>query len=121
MSTTPNTAELAATLAHDVGKYVARIARNVAPDGPVPSALVPLLVRDLYELPGGVRASQRFEELAASLPAHASVEAARRALQAIDALESGVRHGDVEACRAACAHAREVERLLREHAREARG
>ncbi len=114
-------AERAAQLAHDVGKYVARIARNVAPDGPVPAALVPLLVRDLYELPGDVRASHRFDQLAAALAPHPSIDAARDALRAIDALEAQVRAGGAEACRAACSHAREVERLLRERAREARG
>ena len=34
-------------LAHDVGKYVARIARNVPAGGPVPAGLLPLLVKDL--------------------------------------------------------------------------
>ena len=34
--------EVYARLAHDVGKYVARIARNAPADGPFPAALVPL-------------------------------------------------------------------------------
>ena len=54
----------AAHLVHDVGKYIARIARKVAPDGSVPATLVPLLVADLYQSPGGGRPSERFEALA---------------------------------------------------------
>jgi hypothetical protein len=110
--------ETASALAHDVGKYVARIAKNVAPAGPVPPALVPLLIKDLYEL-AGVRASSRLEQLAA----HATderIERARAHLMSIDALEPRVRAGEQSACVDACAHAREVEALLRDLARDAR-
>lgn len=111
--------EAAAALAHDVGKYVARIARNVGPDAPIPSALVPMLVRDLYELPGSKRASERFRELAGEA-AGPRLERARACLAAIDALEARVRAADPDACREACALALEIEAELRAHAKETR-
>ena len=107
--------EDAARLAHDVGKYVARIARNAPPEGPFPAALVPLLVEDLYASPGGGRPSARFEALA---PPDA-LEAARDPLRALDPLDGAVRAGDDAACRRACALALEVEAALRAFAREA--
>ena len=102
-------------LAHDVGKYVARTARNVPPGGAMPPALIPMLIRDLYELPGGKRASARFDELAL----HGEPAVARAALREIDALEADVRAGDDAACRRACVLALEVERVLRRNAAEA--
>jgi transcriptional regulator of acetoin/glycerol metabolism len=57
--TTP--CQLAARLAHDVGKYTARTARNVAADGWTPE-LVAMLCRDLY--PQDRHLSLRFAELA---------------------------------------------------------
>jgi len=112
--------EGAARLAHDVGKYLARIARNVPEGGPVPEALVPLLAKDLYELPGGGRPSARFEELAAPLGGDARLDRARELLAAIDALAARVRAGEQEACAGACEMAREVDGLLRALAAEAR-
>ncbi len=97
--------ELAARLAHDVGKYVARIARNVPPEGPFPAALAPLLAKDLYALPGGERASEAFARLAPDEPRMAPV---RAALAEIDALEAAVRAGEPEACRRAGARPRGV-------------
>lgn len=107
-----------ATLAHDVGKYIARIARNVPETGAFPGALVPLLAKDLYEAPGGGRPSARFAALAAELPPHAALEEAAAHLRAIDALEGDVRGGDEAACREACRRALAVERLLRGYAAE---
>lgn len=109
------TRELAARLAHDVGKYVARIAKNAPADGPFPAALVPLLVEDLYASPGGGRPSARFDALAPP----GELAAVREAFAAIDALEDAVRGGDPGACRRACALALEVEAALRASAREA--
>lgn len=108
--------EIAARLAHDVGKYVARIARNVPPDGPFPAALAPLLVKDLYALPGGARASEAFARLAPDDPRMAPV---RAALAEIDALEASVRAAEPDACRRACMRALEVEAALRAYAAEA--
>lgn len=105
--------EVRARLAHDVGKYVARIARNVPAGGDVPPALAPLLVKDLYETSGGRRASARFAELAAELSeAHPSLDLARAALERIDALEAPVRAHDPPALREAASLARGVGDLL---------
>ena len=56
------TAKELARLVHDVGKYVARTARNL-PAAPTPEML-DMLVRDLYELRPGRRASALLAELA---------------------------------------------------------
>lgn len=112
-------AEIAAALAHDVGKYVSRIARNVPEAGPMPAALVPLLAKDLYEQPGGGRPSARFEELAAALDDPRLPEA-RALLAEIDGLEPGVRGGDEAACLRAAAVARQLDVALRAIAAEAR-
>lgn len=107
----PNPREYA-RLAHDVGKYVARIAHNVGA-GPIPAPLAKLLARDLYELPGGRRASAVFEERSASMPEADELREARAHLEAIDGLEERVRAADEGAMREAAAHALEVETCLR--------
>ena len=56
------TCRLARALAHDVGKYVARTARNV-PDGGWTTELASMLASDLYDL-RGERALQIFLRLA---------------------------------------------------------
>ncbi len=109
--------ERASVLAHDVGKYIARIAKNVAPSGPVPAALVPLLVKDLYDL-FGERASARFDALARGV-SDDRLARARAHLASIDALEARVRAGEHDACIEACGHARQIEAALYELAREA--
>lgn len=101
-----------ARLAHDVGKYVARIAHNIGPDA-IPEVLVAMLARDLYELPGGRPASAVFDDLSAALGGEPELGAARAHLEAIDALEAGVRAGDQGAMHAAAALALEVEATLR--------
>ena len=108
--------ERAARLAHDVGKYLARIARNVRDGEDVPDALVPLLIRDLSEAPGGGTPRARFEELAAGLD-EPRLDAVRAALARIEAGLAGER--DASTLRALCADARRVDALLRELAREA--
>lgn len=110
----------AAVLAHDVGKYVARTARNL-PAGPIPPVLVDMLVRDLFALPAGGRASAVFARLAAPLPADARLERASAALGEIDLLEPAVRAGRADEVRRAAALALEVESLLRALAREGSG
>jgi hypothetical protein len=113
-----------ALLAHDVGKYVSRTARNLPP-GPVPPPLLEMLAKDLWALPAGGTASEVFARLAAPLrgapspdPRLAGVGAC---LAEIDGLEADVRAGRDAAVRRACALALEVETLLRTMAREARG
>ena len=106
----------AAHLVHDVGKYIARIARNVAPDGSVPATLVPLLVADLYQSPGGGRPSERFEALAEQ--GDRRLEPVRTLFAELDRLEAAVRGRDDAACRRACDIAREIEVRLRSIAAE---
>jgi len=113
--------KLAARLAHDVGKYVAMTARNLAPDRPASEALVAMLARDLYALRGGERASAVLARVAAPLLAlgpDARVAQAAALLAEADALEARVRGGHAEAVARAGAIAREVEQLLRAVARE---
>ena len=105
--------KLLVLLSHDVGKYVARIARNVPIGGDVPNALAPLLVKDLYDTHAGRRASARFEELAGTLAArHPSIDVARASLARIDALEAAVRAHEPAALREAAALARAVGDIL---------
>ena len=103
--------EARARLYHDVGKYVARTARNL-PDGALDRELVDMVVRDLYELKPGRRASAVFAELAAPDP---RLDPIRIYLDAIDRLEVKVRAGDEAAVRGAAALALEVERRLRDY------
>ncbi|MBW2462105.1 MAG: hypothetical protein JRH11_10700 [Deltaproteobacteria bacterium] len=101
-----------ARLAHDVGKYVARIAHNIG-SGPIPVALAGLLARDLYDLGDGRSASQMFAEYAAALGEEPELKEVATRLAAVDSLEAGVRAGDQDAMREAAVHALGIERQLR--------
>ena len=111
-----------AALVHDVGKYVARTARNLAPGVPMTPPLVAMLRRDLYCLGGpgrADRASAVFARLAAPLAALVDdprLAAAARLLAEIDALEPAL--ADAAAVHRAAAAAREIEALLRALARD---
>ncbi len=102
-----------ATLHHDVGKYITRIARNVAVGAPVPPSLASMLVKDLYETHKGTRASARFAQLVGQLPqslcALPPMRDAARALERIDAAERDVRALDARALSRVVDDAREVE------------
>jgi hypothetical protein len=97
-------------LVHDVGKYVARTARNL-PSEPTPEMLA-MLINDLYELRPGQRASARLAELAAFAGAP-PLDDVRVLLAEIDALEPAVRAGEPAAVTRAAALACEVEARLR--------
>ncbi|RLB53725.1 MAG: hypothetical protein DRJ42_11165 [Deltaproteobacteria bacterium] len=101
-----------ARLAHDVGKYVARIAHNIG-SGPIPVALAGLLAGDLYDLGAGRSASQVFADYAAVLGEEPELQAVAARLEAVDALEAGVRAGDQDSMREAAAHALAIEVELR--------
>ncbi len=104
-----------ARLVHDVAKYVARTARNLPPS-PSPE-MIAMLVRDLYELRPGRRASSLFAELAPPPPIFDDV----RALFAeADGLEAAVRAGETAAVTRVAAIAREVEQRIRASALEER-
>jgi hypothetical protein len=106
----------AARLVHDVGKYVARTARNVSGQAWAPD-LVAMLCRDLYELPRG-RASAVFAKLTACFEgAQPALDSVRSLLAEIDGLEAGVRRGEPESLDAAARAALAVEATLRAFAR----
>jgi len=106
----------ASALAHDVGKYVARTARNV-PEGGWTPELASMLVRDLYDL-RGERALQVFLRLApeATSPLAAFPEwtTAHDLLRELDAMEPALRAFEAPALEGAARLALRVERALRE-------
>jgi hypothetical protein len=110
---------LTARLAHDVGKYVARTARNVAPGGWTPQ-LASMLSRDLYDLRGGP-ASALFEARAKPLEeligCAAALTEVRSLFAEIDRLQIAVRAGDSSALEHAATLALEIEAALRNLAR----
>ena len=81
-------------LHHDVGKRIARTARNVR-DVPRTPAILAMLVKDLYAIDGSHRASSVFEARIAGL-------------ERIDAIEPSVRAHDAAAVDEAIALALEV-------------
>jgi hypothetical protein len=107
-----------ARLVHDVGKYVARTARNLpSPPAPVPAWAVGMLVKDLYETaPPRGRASLLLDEISRGVDS-AEIDRARALLAEADALEQAVRDGDEAAVRRVASIAREVEVVLRAAAR----
>ena len=114
---------LAAMLAHDVGKYLARAARNLPADGELPPALAAMLVRDLFETHAGRPALARFDELAPELQALTAdprLDEVRALLSGAAPLEPAAREGDTATLRALAGVALAVERLLRTIARELR-
>ena len=106
----------ASAVAHDVGKYVARTARNV-PDGGWTPELASMLLRDLYDL-RGERASQAFLRLApaATSPLAAFPEwtTAHDLLRELDAMEPALRALEVSALEVAAHLALRVESALHE-------
>jgi len=110
---------LAARLVHDVGKYIARTARNVRGQQWTPE-LVSMLCRDLFEMDDG-RASRAFEDRAkpieALIGAQPDLEWVRELLARIDSLESQVRQGEPDALECAGRLALAVEASLRAFAR----
>ena len=115
-----STRDFAESLSHDVGKYVARIAKNVPVGGDVPKALVPLLRKDLYSLPGGQRPSECFESRISAVDKDVRLEAAKGFFRRLDALENKVDAGDAQSLREACQLAVSIENLLQQYAQEKR-
>jgi hypothetical protein len=108
-----------ARLSHDVGKYIARAARNVPPSGVVPPALVDLLVKDLYAIDGKERASSVFAKRVDALE-QTELDEVRASLSEIDALEPRVRARDEAAVRRAVVLALSISDALDALARGAR-
>jgi len=113
---------MASALAHDVGKYVARTARNVS-DGAWTPELVNMLLRDLYDL-RGERALQAFLRLApaATSPLAGFPEwtTAHDLLLELDAMEPELRAGHVPTLQRAALSALKVEGALQDLAQRAR-
>ena len=115
-----DTHRLAATLLHDVGKYVARTARNLREGQVIEGPFAEMLLRDVYETFRGRRASERFEELAPPLERALGDErlaAVRARLAQIDACEERARRGDADTLASIARHARAIEDDLRALAR----
>jgi hypothetical protein len=98
------------SLVHDVGKYVARTARNL-PAEPT-REMIDMLVRDLYELRPGQHASVVFASLAdfAGAP---PLDDVRALFVELDGLEAEVRAGAPAAVSRAALIARDIETRLR--------
>ena len=108
--------QVASRLRHDVGKYIARTARNLE-QREVSGPLLGLLIEDLFAIDGEHKASARFETLAAPLFAMGGdpqLEQCRELLRYIDENEENIRRGESAAVRNAAAAALEIERLLSE-------
>lgn len=126
--------ELTARLVHDVGKYLARTARNLPADCAPDPALLAMLCRDLYGDSRSPRPATRFAELAAELapllpaappvaadgaaaeltpPPAATLAAVGGELAELDGLEGAVRAGAADAVVRAVALARRIEQQLR--------
>ncbi|MBI2897136.1 MAG: hypothetical protein HYY06_26505 [Deltaproteobacteria bacterium] len=109
--------KLAARLAHDVGKYVARAARNMPPRGATP-AMVAMLATDLYSLAGGRRASAVLAELAGPFgEGDERLATARSLLEEADRLEDRLRAAEPAAVERGRAIALEVQSLVLDFAR----
>jgi hypothetical protein len=101
-------------LVHDVGKYVARTARNLPPAPQAPTAeMVDMLARDLYALRPGQRASAVLAALAGDADEPAVADA-RALLAEADALEPRVRAAEPAAVVRVAALALAVEARLRQ-------
>jgi hypothetical protein len=98
-------------LVHDVGKYVARTARNL-PAQPT-AEMIAMLARDLYELRPGRRASALLAELADGAGDEPPIADARALLAEVDTLEAAVRAGEPAAVARAARLALAVEARLR--------
>lgn len=112
---------IARILAHDVGKYVARAARNLPPRGAVPGVIVDMLFRDvLGTLPNGQTPSERFETLAAELQGldDPRIAEVRERFGRIVALERELASGTELVVRAVAADALAIERALSALARD---
>ena len=116
-------AELAAILAHDVGKYIARAARNLPAHGELPPALAQMLVHDVFETHAGRPALARFDELApelAELTNDARLGEVRSLLASAAPHEHAARESDAAALRALAGIALAVESALRTISRDLR-
>lgn len=112
MSESPEADAALVSLAHDLGKYIARIARNVPAGAAVPPALLPLFVKDLYETHQGRRASAVWNERRGALARRPELEVIEACLAELDTLEVRVRAAEADATAQAADLARAVSDLF---------
>lgn len=113
--------ETADALHHDVGKYVARVARNISKPTSaketLSSTLLSMLIKDLYQTHQGRPASARFQELREALPPSLRdseiMSEVASLLVHIDALEPRIRRGTPDSIREAASAALLVEQHLK--------
>lgn len=98
-------------LRHDLGKYIARTARNVDAATPLDAELLAMLCDDLYATYEGTRASRVFEQHESEVAA-ATRALVRELLRELDAIEPDVRNGQAHAVRRAIAIACRVAEAL---------
>jgi hypothetical protein len=108
--------ELLAQLVHDVGKYLARTARNLPAAESIDAGLIAMLCRDLYGDPGKPSPAARFTALSAELqpllPA-APLPAIAAMFNELTDLAVAVRAGQPAAVTRATTLALQVEQQLR--------
>jgi hypothetical protein len=111
---------IARKLAHDVGKYVARAARNLPPKGPIPGVIVDMLWKDLFgTLGGGETPVQRFEALASQLATNdPRIADVRARFARVAALERELAGGTELVVRSIAADALAIEQALSTLARD---
>ena len=113
---------IAARLVHDVGKYIARTARNLpSTNEALPPPLHAMLLQDLYgarEAPAR-RPRTRFSTLAATIDEPRLGEV-RALFDTLDTLEDAVRAGQPAAVSRAVEIALRIEELLRALSRDAK-
>lgn len=105
-------------LVHDVGKYVARTARNLGspPALPLAAPLFRMLLADLYEGKQGQRPSLRFAELRRQITTPelaAPLDEVAALLSELDRMEAAVRAADSTALVRAIEVAQAIEGKLR--------
>jgi len=107
-------------LAHDVGKYVSRAARNLPKSGAIPDVLVDMLFRDvLGTAPNGTTPSERFEALARELDVDdPHIADVRERFARIMALERELSRGTELVVRSIAADALAIEQALTSLARD---
>lgn len=120
MSRTTKTQQLFAELVHDVGKYVARTARNLGdpPSTPLAAPLLQMLLDDCFGSATTQRPSLRFAELRRQLLAvypNVDLSAVATCLFELDSLESLIRADNAPAVARAVALAKQIEADLRAH------
>lgn len=113
-------AVIARKLAHDVGKYVSRAARNLPKTGAIPGVIVDMLWKDVFgTASNGRTASEQFEVLATELGStDERIADIRARFVRIHALERELARGTELVVRSIAADALAIEQALTSLARD---